>query len=161
VFGPVSMLGAFGGGALARYFSDTALLVSFALMMLATSVAMLRRPGVRVRSPRAQTGVRRSGLLALEGVLVGMFTGPVGAGGGFMVVPALVLLAKLEMRRAIGTSLVIIVFKSLAGLGGHLSHVAIDWSLAVTLSAAAAGGALLGAALAGRIPAQALRRGFG
>lgn len=162
VFGPVSMLGAYGGGALARYFSNTALLVLFAVMMVATSLAMLRRRGTAIE-PKASTHSPkvRAMLLALEGAGVGMFTGLVGAGGGFMVVPALVLLARLEMRRAIGTSLVIIALKSFAGLAGHLSHESIDWTLGLTLAAAAAVGAVAGGALASKIPAGALRRGFG
>ncbi len=161
VFGPVAMLGAFSGGILAKYFSDTALMLLFALMMLATSTAMLRR-GSDKSAPRSEDRpLRRALLLALEGAGVGMFTGLVGAGGGFMVVPALVLLARLEMRTAVGTSLLIIVLKSFAGLAGHLSHESLDWSMALGLSGAAAVGALLGGALAGRVAAGALRKGFG
>jgi uncharacterized membrane protein YfcA len=159
VFGPLSMVGAYGGGVLAKYFSDTALLVMFGAMMLAASIAMLK--GRATAPVRPLPGGQRHVLLALEGVVVGAFTGLVGAGGGFLVVPALVLLAKLEMRRAIGTSLLIIVLKSSAGLMGHLQHMSLDWSLTLTLAAAAAVGALIGAALAGRVPARALRRGFG
>ena len=161
VFGPVSMAGAFAGGILARYFSDRALLVLFALMMVATSLAMLTARAPIAAPERTGFTPRRTALLALEGAGVGLFTGLVGAGGGFMVVPALVLLAKLDMRRAVGTSLAIIVLKSSAGLAGHLSHVSFDWPLTLALSAAAALGALLGGMLSGRIPKGALRRGFG
>ena len=159
VFGPLSMAGAYAGGRLASYFSDTMLLVLFSLMMVLTAAAMLRRRAPAVARP--QPGKRRTGWLALEGALVGTFTGLVGAGGGFLLVPALVFMAKLEMRRAVGTSLFIIVLNSLSGLGGHLSHVSLHWSLAFTLAGAAALGAVIGASLAGRVPARALRRGFG
>jgi uncharacterized membrane protein YfcA len=153
------MAGAFAGGVLAQHFSDTALLVLFALMMLATSIAMLTG---RMPRTKASTGEpARGGLLAVEGAVVGLFTGLVGAGGGFLVVPALVLLARLEMRRAIGTSLVIIVLKSSAGLAGHLSHVSFDWTLALTLSLTAAAGAVIGGALAAKVSSCSLRRGFG
>lgn len=161
VFGPVAMAGAFAGGEVARYFSNTALLLLFAVMMVATSLAMLRRRAQKQAKTAPRSPAVRGLLLALEGAGVGMFTGLVGAGGGFMVVPALVLLARLEMRRAIGTSLLIIALKSFAGLAGHLSHESIDWTLGFTLAAAAGVGAVAGAALASKVPAGSLRRGFG
>lgn len=161
VFGPISMAGAFAGGMLARYFSDRVLLGLFAVMMLATSLPMLKARREAVPAVRVAASERRVALLALEGAGVGLFTGLIGAGGGFMVVPALVLLAKLDIRRAVGTSLAVIVLKSTAGLAGHLSHVDFDWPLVLTLSAAAALGALSGGMLSGKVPQHVLRRGFG
>jgi hypothetical protein len=96
-----------------------------------------------------------------EGLVVGIVTGVIGAGGGFLVVPALVLLGGLSMEAAVGTSLVVIAMKSFAGLAGHLGHVEIDWPITLGVTAAAVAGSYLGAHLAGRIPPAALRRGFG
>lgn len=160
VFGPVSVVGAFVGGALARHLSNSLLLGLFAGMMLATSAAMLLRgtPVAALRPP-ASAGMRAL-LLSLEGAGVGVLTGLVGAGGGFLVVPALVLLAGLDMRRAVGTSLAIISLNSFAGLLGHLSHTPVDWGLGLTLASAAAGGALAGGLLSKKISGASLRRGF-
>lgn len=161
LFGPVSMLGAFAGGALARHLSSALLLGLFAGMMLATSAAMLFRSTIDpVLRPPASAGMRAFAL-AVEGAGVGVLTGLVGAGGGFMVVPALVLLAGLDMRRAVGTSLAIISLKSLAGLLGHLSHASVDWSFGLTIAGAAAVGALAGGLLSSKITGARLRRGFG
>ena len=163
-FGPVSMLGAFVGGALARHLSDTLLLGLFAVMMLGTSAAMLRRPRLWSPAPPAERGAESSGRrvlgLGILGAVVGVLTGLVGAGGGFMVVPALVLFGGLEMRRAVATSLALVCLNSAAGLAGHLSHASVDWKLAFTLSATAATGALAGSVLSNRIPGERLRRSF-
>ena len=165
LFGPVSMLGAFSGGWLGRYLSNGLLLGVFAVMMLTTSAAMLVRRAPTSEAPTLEphpptrTGARAL-VLVLEGAGVGMLTGLVGAGGGFMVVPALVFLARLEMRRAVGTSLLIVSLNSFTGLLGHLSYSRIDWGFGLGLAGAAAGAAILGGLLSRRIPAERLRRGF-
>ncbi|MEK9517959.1 sulfite exporter TauE/SafE family protein [Streptomyces venezuelae] len=177
LFGAFSMVGAYAGGRLAAYVPGTVLLVGFGLMMLATAVAMLRRPrgggdggvggvepasGGACRAP-GRAGERRPALrgLAAKGLAVGAVTGLVGAGGGFLVVPALVLLGGLPAGVAVGTSLLAIAMNSFAGLAGHLAGVTIDWSLALTVTAAAVLGGTAGARLAGRIPPDALRTAFG
>ncbi|MER6577839.1 sulfite exporter TauE/SafE family protein [Nonomuraea sp. NPDC050227] len=161
LFGAFSMAGAYGGGRLAEYVPGTALLVAFALMMLATAVAMLRRP----RNPRKRARPAHGDLplphIAAEGLVVGAVTGLVGSGGGFLVVPALALLGGLPMGVAVGTSLLVIAMKSFAGLAGHLAGVAIDWRLALIVTASAVIGSLAGGRLAGRIPQDALRTAFG
>ena len=88
-------------------------------------------------------------------------TGLVGAGGGFLVVPALALLGGLPMELAIGTSLVVIAMKSFAGLAGHLGHTTVDWPITLAVTAAAVLGSLAGGRLAGRLSGDHLRRGFG
>lgn len=158
VFGAAGMVGAFGGGRLAAYISGQFLMIAFALMMLATAVAMLR--GRRETTAPAPTELPIAKVL-LEGVIVGVVTGIVGAGGGFLVVPALVLLGGLRMEQAVGTSLVVITMKSFAGFAGHLGHVEIDWPITLAVTAAAVVGSFAGGALAGRIPPAALRKGFG
>ncbi len=97
----------------------------------------------------------------LDGLAVGLVTGLVGAGGGFLVVPALVLLGGLSMPVAVGTSLVVIGMKSFSGLAGYLTTVSLDWSLVVGVTAAAVVGSLLGTLLTSRVPEVALRKGFG
>lgn len=100
-------------------------------------------------------------LVLLEGVVVGLVTGLVGAGGGFLVVPALVLLGGLPMPVAVGTSLLVIAMKSFAGLAGYLSSVSIDWGLAAAVTAMAVLGSIGGALLSARVPQDRLRQGFG
>ncbi|MEU5918974.1 sulfite exporter TauE/SafE family protein [Streptomyces sp. NPDC047141] len=161
LFGAFSMAGAYGGGRLAAYVPGTVLLVAFALMMLATATAMLRgpRPGrERARRTRADLPLTQ---VAAEGLAVGAVTGLVGSGGGFLVVPALAVLGGLPMGLAVGTSLLVIAMNSFAGLAGHLSGIQVDWSLALTVTAAAVAGSLAGGRLAGRLPRETLRRVFG
>ena len=159
VFGVAGMTGAYAGGRLAEFVPASVLLTGFALMMLATAVAMLRgRRSTEGRSKPHELPMLR---VVGDGVVVGLVTGLVGAGGGFLVVPALALLGGLPMPVAVGTSLVVIALKSFAGLAGYLSSVQIHWGLAGAVTAAAVVGSLLGGRLAGRIPADVLRRGFG
>ncbi|MEU5217677.1 sulfite exporter TauE/SafE family protein [Streptomyces sp. NPDC020807] len=162
LFGAFSMVGAYGGGRLAEYVPGTVLLVAFALMMLATAAAMLRKPREGARKKAGpDRGDLPVGHIAVEGLVVGAVTGLVGSGGGFLVVPALALLGGLPMGIAVGTSLLVIAMKSFAGLAGHLSGVSVDWGVAVTVTVAAVAGSLVGARLAGRIPQDALRKAFG
>ncbi len=158
LFGAAGMVGAYGGGRLAKLIPGNVLMLLFAAMMVATAIAMLR--GRKDAGPGRTTDLP-VGKVLLEGVIVGVVTGIVGAGGGFLVVPALVLLGGLSMERAVGTSLVVISLKSFAGFYGHLQHVSVDWSITLTVTAAAIVGSLIGGALAGRIPPATLRRGFG
>ncbi len=157
VFGAAAMVGAYLGGRLAEFIPGTVLLITFSLMMLATAVAMIRGR----RAVAGHEGGMRVGLVLVEGGVVGLVTGMVGAGGGFLVVPALVLLGGLPMSAAVGTSLLVIAMKSFAGLGGYLASVQVDWGLAAAVTAAAVVGSVVGGTLTGRIPADTLRRGFG
>lgn len=159
VFGVAGMVGAYAGGRFAQFIPGTWLLVAFGLMMAATAVAMLR--GRRAVEPQDAPNELPLARVVLDGVLVGLVTGLVGAGGGFLVVPALVLLGGLPMSVAVGTSLVVIAMKSTAGLVGYLHSVSIDWPLALAVTAFAIAGSVLGGRLAGRVSQDALRRGFG
>lgn len=158
LFGGAGMAGAYAGGRLAQYLSGTVLLAAFAVMMLVTAVAMLRSRRGGTAPPRPRLPV---GKILAEGAAVGLVTGLVGAGGGFLVVPALVLLGCLPMPIAVGTSLLVIAMQSLAGLTGHLHSVAIDWRLTAAITAVAVLGSLAGSRLAGRIDPALLRRAFG
>ena len=160
VFGGVAMVGAYGGGLLAEFFSGTVLLLIFAAMMVAAGVAMLRRrrePGAEPFEPRPPSLWKAAG----EGLVVGAVTGLVGAGGGFLVVPALLLFGGLDMRSAVGTSSLVIAMKAFAGFAGHATHVAIDWQLAAWIVGFALVGSIVGTALVRRIDPARLRRVFG
>ncbi|MQY14567.1 hypothetical protein SRB5_47350 [Streptomyces sp. RB5] len=160
IFGTVAMVGAYGGGRLAEYISGTVLLIAFALMMLATAAAMLRRKRGDAAPKPAHTELPVKHVI-VEGLVVGAVTGLVGSGGGFLVVPALALLGGLPMSVAVGTSLLVIAMKSFSGLAGHLSGVEIDWGMALMVTAAAVVGSLIGSRFAGRIPQETLRTAFG
>ena len=158
LFGVAGMTGAYAGGRLAEFIPGGVLLGAFAVMMVATAVAMLRGRKAPARGAHESVPVGR---VLLDGVVVGLVTGIVGAGGGFLVVPALALLGGLPMPIAVGTSLLVIAMKSMAGLAGYLSSVSIDWTLAGLVTAAAVVGSLIGGRLAGKVHPDALRRGFG
>ena len=167
LFGGAGMVGAYAGGGLGAYLPGRVLLVAFAAMMLATAIAMLRSRRARPVADAAASAQahpsprgRALGKILAEGFVVGAVTGLVGAGGGFLVVPALALLGGLTMRDAVGTSLLVIALKSTAGFAGYAGHVAIDWSLAGTMSVFAIVGSLLGVRIARRVPQATLRRAF-
>jgi uncharacterized membrane protein YfcA len=160
LFGAAGMAGAYVGGRVAHFLPARLLLLAFAAMMGVTALAMLRgrrRPVDPVR-PVAALPVPR---VLLQGAAVGAVTGLVGAGGGFLVVPALALLGGLPMAIAVGTSLLVIAMQSLAGFVGYLGHVAIDLRLTGLVGGTAIVGILIGGPLAGRVPQQALRKAFG
>lgn len=159
IFGLAGMAGAFSGGLLSRYIPGSVLLIGFALMMIATAVAMLRgRRDVTDAEPHHHIPVSK---VVVEGLVVGLVTGLVGAGGGFLVVPALALLGGLPMPIAVGTSLVVIAMKSFAGLAGYLSSVSIDWKVAAMVTVAAVFGGLIGARLTALVNPDTLRLSFG
>jgi uncharacterized membrane protein YfcA len=162
IFGAAGMAGAFVGGLLGGHIPGQILLIAFAIMMVATSVAMLR--GRKKKNDDGAAPAKHElplGRVLLDGAVVGLITGLVGAGGGFLVVPALALLGGLPMSVAVGTSLVVIAMKSFAGLAGYLTTVQLDWGITLGVTAAAIVGSLIGSKLAGRIPEAALRKAFG
>jgi uncharacterized membrane protein YfcA len=159
LFGLAGMAGAFAGGFIGGHLPGQLLMGAFAVMMIVTAVAMLRgRKNVDPAKMHTEVPVGR---VLVDGVVVGLVTGLVGAGGGFLVVPALALLGGLPMGVAVGTSLLVIAMKSFAGLAGYLATVPIDWTVTGAVTLAAVAGSLLGARLVDRIPADALRKGFG
>lgn len=155
-FGLVAMLGAFAGARLAGLLSGTLQLAVFAVVMLAAAVSMFRgrAEGDESAPPRPLP------LIVLAGLAVGVLTGVVGVGGGFLIVPALVLLARLPMKQAVGTSLVVIAMNSAAGFTGYLGRVPIRWGFLLAFTAVAILGILLGTRLVRHVSADALRRAF-
>lgn len=157
IFAPSAMLGSYLGGHWARYIADWFLIGLFAVMMLLTAAAMWRGHSEKKLANRTHL---RAWLIPALGLAVGLVTGLVGAGGGFLVVPALALVLGMTVRDSIGTSLVVIAANSSAALLGYLGHVTIDYRVALIVTMAASVGALLGSQLAPRIRAGALRKGF-
>lgn len=154
IFGGVAMVGAFVGGRLAVFVPGWLLLALFAGLMVVTSIMMLRKGR---KSPDRVPSKASVPMIAVEGFLVGAVTGLVGAGGGFLVVPALVILGGLPMHKAIGTSLLVIAMKSAAGVAGHLTHVDVNWGLTMTVAGFAVAGSIVGARYSSKIPADVLR----
>lgn len=159
IFGGASMVGAFLGGLLGGFIPGVVLMIAFAVMMIATAAAMLR--GRKKQGGGVSQKPLPLAKVLIEGLVVGLVTGLVGAGGGFLVVPALVLLGGLSMPVAVGTSLLVISMKSFAGLAGYLTSVSLDWPVVLSVTAAALVGAMVGARLTSVVPEQTLRKGFG
>jgi hypothetical protein len=136
-------------------------LTLLAVVMLAAAMSMLRRP--RDRAATAGTAdakpVSRP-LVLLVGLGVGLLTGLVGIGGGFLIVPALVILARLPMKQAVGTSLVVIAMNSASGFAGYLGQVDVPWAFMGMFTAVAIGGILVGTYLVRFVSQQALKRAF-
>lgn len=151
-FGAAAMAGAVVGGLVARFVPGTVLLIAFAGIMLVAGGAMLR--GRQDTNTVDEARHVPKVTMAVLGVAVGTLSGLVGAGGGFLLVPALAVLAGLPMSTAVGTSLVVITMQSFAGLTGHLARAQINCSVTATVTTAAAVGALIG----GRSLAQSVRR---
>ncbi len=133
------------------------LLGVFALLMIMASITMIRNAN-RLLSDDHRYNV---GLLILEGGLIGFLTGFVGAGGGFLIIPALVLLTGLPFKTAVGTSLFIIAINSLMGFLGDVLNFAIDWPFLLGITLLAIVGILIGDKLSAHVSATRLRYGFG
>ena len=153
-FAVASMSAAFVAARVARGIPAGILLAAFTFVMTVTALAMFRKrkESGRTAGPPART-------LAV-GVAVGALTGLVGAGGGFIVVPALTMLCGLPMAEAIGTSLLVVALNSFAGFFGHVGHVALDTNVLLSMTLSAAIGSVGGALASRRVPASALRQGF-
>jgi len=163
VFGSVAMLGTYGGARLAIFFSGGAQLALFAVVMLVAAVFMFRGetiPEVARRASMESAPKMPMGLIVVEGVSVGVLTGLVGVGGGFLIVPALVLLGKIPMREAVGTSLVVIAMKSSTGFLGYLGQVEVPWGFMSLFTLVAIVGIVGGTYLVQFVPQTALKRAF-
>src|SRR6266496_2120880 len=165
VFAPFAGMAAFTGARIARFVPPDVQLAIFAIVGLTGSVLMLRgtmrRVGAAQQSYTFDTRPKTIGLLALQAIGVGLLTGIIGIGGGFLIVPALVLVAKVPMRLAVGTSLLVITMNAMGGFAGYLGHTAVDWKLVAWFTAIAAIGSVIGTLLSKRVPQQRLRQVFG
>jgi len=138
---------------------DIGLMVLFAILMIAASISMIR--GRKEVEEEAQEQRFNYPLIIVEGLVVGGLTGLVGAGGGFLIIPALVVLSKLPMKMAIGTSLLIIAFKSLIGFLGDVSNMEIDWAFLGIFTAISVVGIFIGSYLSNFISGSKLKPAFG
>ncbi|GAB4533852.1 MAG: sulfite exporter TauE/SafE family protein [Pleurocapsa sp.] len=171
-FAPTAMIGAYLGARLADLpaITETFQLICFGVVMVAASALMIRKGGKSSPKPEAfldEESDLLSGepshwwIIPLEGLGIGILTGFVGVGGGFMIVPALVLFGGVAMKEAIGTSLLIIAFNSATGFLGYISQVQLDWNLVISFTIAASLGTLVGAYFTRFIDAKNLQKGFG
>lgn len=155
LFGAVSMAGSYAGGKLAASLSDRFQLTLFAVVMLAASISMFRS-GNSDGAPRPA----RLALVAASAAAVGLLTGIVGVGGGFLIVPALVLFAGQPMKRAVGTSLLVIALNSAAGFAAYAGEVSIDWGYTAVFTGMAVAGVFVGTAGAQFVSPSQLKRAF-
>lgn len=164
IFGPAAMVGAYLGAWLALYVSGRAQLIGFGVVLLISAALMIRNarrgPLESATATVPRVDARAALLLAMQGLGVGVLTAIIGVGGGFVIVPALVLIAGLPMRIAVGTSLVIISMNALSGFAGYLGHVAVDWPLVGTFTALAAAGTIAGSFWSRRVPQAKLKQMF-
>ncbi len=154
------------GGAALVITKSVGLLLLFAVIMVMAAYSMIKpakKSGTdTLKNAEDVQPQFNYPLILAEGAIVGLVTGLVGAGGGFLIIPALVLLAKLPMKQAVGTSLMIIAAKSLIGFVGDMrGNEVIDWSFLGVFSSIAVVGILLGSWLSKRIPGEKLKPAFG
>ncbi|WP_339757124.1 sulfite exporter TauE/SafE family protein [uncultured Winogradskyella sp.] len=136
------------------------IMVFFAIVMLLASYSMIK--GRKTVDHIEEQEIKYNyPLIAIEGTVIGVFAGIVGAGGGFLIIPTLVLLAKLPMRKAIGTSLFVIAVNSLFGFMGDLSNINIDWFFLLVFTGISIIGIILGMYLSKFISGHKLKKGFG
>lgn len=133
------------------------LMFLFAILMIFASISMIKEK----QSIDSNNKEFSYYYIIIEGLVVGVLTGLVGAGGGFLIIPALVLLTKLPMKEAVGTSLLIIAAKSLIGFTGDMANIEMDWKLLISISSIAVVGIFIGNYLCQLIDGGKLKRGFG
>jgi uncharacterized protein len=168
-FGAFGALGTFAGARLGVVLPVVVQLTVFALVMYAAAWRMLNSEPPRRSVGALAVGECESGdctnfpylHIGRHGVMVGLLAGVVGVGGDFLIVPALVLLSGLSMKRAVGTSLSVVAFQSTAGFVGYAGAVPIDYPLLAGFTAVAVAASFLGAHLGQRMEQQRLKRGFG
>lgn len=157
LFGSAGIVGAFAGSPLTKLVSPEVLLLSFGVLMLVVAVSMIWRKRQAADAPaRAPHPIQA----ILAGFGVGVLTGFLGVGGGFLIVPALVFFGGLSIKKAIGTSLFVIFLNCVAGLIGHLGRGSFDWTLTAMVMGLAVAGAIVGTMLSHRIAAHRLQRMF-
>lgn len=162
-FGLCAMVGAFVTARLSHLVPANVQLGLFALFAFSASIAMLRdaaKPAAAEAAPSRDFHARFTWKLVPQAVGVGVLTSLVGAGGGFVIVPALVLIAGLPIKPAVGSSLLIITLNALTGFVGYIGLVPIDWPLIGSFSATAAIGAVLGTRMLRHVPQRRVKQGF-
>ena len=167
IFAPAAMFGSYTGAKITALplITDTFQLISFGIIMVIASVLMIRKGSQKKHVPAVENSSTNESFLWLTiivaGLGTGIITGFVGVGGGFLIVPALVLWGEIPMKKAIGTSLLIILAQSTTGFLGYLDQVEINWQIAIIFTIFASFGTFLGAYLNQFIDAKNLQKGFG
>jgi len=161
LFGGPGIVGTYLGAYLSQFMPGALQLAVFAGVMLLAAVMMFRDD----RTAGTRTGLRAYWKVMLDGLGVGVLTGIVGIGGGFLIVPALVLLCGLSMRRAVGTSLLIIALKSISGFVKYIdvldeAGLAVQWDLVLLFAAIGVVGSIVGGRIGDYVPQARLKRGF-
>ncbi len=162
IFGVFAMAGSYAGARLAVFIPGAVQLLLLATTMLAAAMLMLRPMTLSVPNTSVDSGGGEPlpGRMLPAAFAVGLLTGIVGIGGGFLIVPALVLLARVPMKQAVGTSLLVIAMNAAAGSLGYLGTLIIPWGFLVVFTAVAVAGILVGTSLVRFVPAVALKRAF-
>lgn len=142
-----------------RVHTSLVTMVLFALLMIAAAVAMIFSK--KQAAPQQETSKKNPLWLVVHGMAVGLVTGVLGAGGGFLLIPALIFFARLPMKVAVGTSLMIITLNSFFGVASDLGYFHFDWWLLVRIIAIAFSGLIAGMYLSRYIPSWKLKKGFG
>ena len=158
VFGVIAMAGSYGGARAAGLLTGRAQLLILGTVMAAAAAMMLRSAGRDAAHVVVTEAPSR--VLYLVAFSVGALTGVIGIGGGFLLVPALVVFGREPMREAVGTSLLVIAMNSVSGFAGQRSVSAVPWTLVITFSAVAVAGILVGTRFQQHVPQRALKRGF-
>lgn len=156
LFAPIAMLGTFLGAKLSQFISGQMQLILFALIMLLASIFMLKG---REETQAKQVKMNYV-LIAMVAIFVGILTGVVGVGGGFLIVPALVLLTGVSMKESVGTSLFIISLNSFSGFSGYLGIVDVPWIFLLKFTGCSVLGILLGAYLVRFVSQKSLKKAF-
>ncbi|MBC8089675.1 MAG: sulfite exporter TauE/SafE family protein [Phycisphaerae bacterium] len=160
IYGVTAAVGSFAGARLATFLSGATQLLLLAVVMLAAAVRMLAANNADI--PHGEQLLRINLATLLPTALgVGLLTGVVGVGGGFLIVPTLTILCKLPMRLAVGTSLMIIAMNTASGAAGYAGTVPVPWDVVLVFSAVAIVGTLAASRWSTRLPQSALRKGFG
>jgi len=157
IFGPIAMLGTFGGAKLSQLLSGEIQLLIFGVIMLLASGFMIKGREETEADPNKKMNLP---IIAIQALVVGVVTGLVGVGGGFLIVPALVLMSGISMRRAVGTSLVIIALNSFSGFIGYLGLVTIPWPFLAKFTACSGVGIIVGSSLVKYVPQKKLKKVF-
>lgn len=140
---------------------DTGILFLFALMMVAASISMIKKKKESTAPKKEISEMQKMAFISIEGLIVGILTGLIGAGGGFLVIPVLVMFAGMEMKEAVATSLLVITIKSLFGFLGDLGHSEIDWMFLGGFSIFTIIGAFIGTYFSKFVPSEKLKPAFG
>jgi uncharacterized membrane protein YfcA len=162
LFGALAMVGSFAGARVARFVPASVQLAMFTVFALTAAVMMLRdslkKTAVAAVPPVGSP--RFSPWLGVQAVAVGLLTALIGAGGGFLIVPSLVLMANVPVKEAVGSSLLIIAMNATSGVAGYLGQVEFDWPLVASFTVIAAIGAVMGTRFMRRLPAARIKQGF-